>query len=336
MNTKVTVIIPAFNEELTIQRCVDSLLNQTIVPNIVVVNDGSSDNTREKLYKYKHLDNFLLVNQINQGVSVARNRGIKTANTEFVTFVDADDYVENNFIQTLLEGYQQSKNIDLSICNYSIKKQNSETVIYGKFNTEVVDKLKYFDSVLSNDGVNGFVYNKMFRKSIIVKHNIWFDPQIAIGEDFLFCILYGSCCNQIALNNLVQIHYLPTSSGISDTMTIKGRFSAKIFEYFDANLKILKYLNSLKPRTELKDLINREICRISIIATIIIRKVYLYRSQAYFNRIKPLRQFLKDNLLITIKSKEISNHDKIIILMTLYFPKLLTQLYKKKVNWRSK
>ena len=58
MNNKVTVIIPAFNEESTIQRCVDSLLNQTVVPNIIVVNDGSFDNTLQKISKYKTLDNF--------------------------------------------------------------------------------------------------------------------------------------------------------------------------------------------------------------------------------------------------------------------------------------
>lgn len=333
MNNKVTVIIPAFNEESTIQRCVDSLLNQTVVPNIIVVNDGSFDNTLQKISKYKTLDNFLLINQENQGVSVARNRGIKAAKTEFITFLDADDYVENNFIQVLLDGYRQNGSIDLSVCNYSIKQQDSKSIVCGQFKNGVIDPFKYFDLVINNNSVNGFVYNKMFRKSIIEKCNIWFDPQTAIGEDFLFCFLYGGHCREIALSNSVQIHYLPTSSGISDTMQISGHFSAKIFDYFYANLKMLKYLNSLNNNGSLNSIINREIYRTSITATTIIRKVYLYQQRdRYSDDLKQLKSFLKMNLLFNMKNSKIKKSDKLKIFMAVSFPEMLKQFDKWKIK----
>lgn len=332
MDTKVTVIVPAYNEEQTIQRCMESLIDQTVTPNIIVVNDGSTDKTSEKLMKYSNLNNFLLINQTNQGASAARNRGIKAAKTELITFVDADDYVEDNFIKVLLDGYLKHKNIDLSVCNYSINKQHSNSC--GNFRSGVVNRVEYFNSLISDGGVNGFVYNKMFRKSIIEKYNIWFDKHIAIGEDFLFCFLYGGHCNKIIFNNSITIHYLPTSQGISDTMQIKGHFSNKIFDYFFANIKIINFLTSLNTSNNkyIESIINKEIYRTSIAATTIIRKVYLYQEQKYLHDLRQLKDFLRNNLKIIMKNKNISIGDKIKIFMSIYFPILLKQIDMKKIN----
>ena len=331
MNTKVTVIVPAFNEEQTIQRCIESLLNQTIVPNIIVVNDGSTDKTLEVLLKYKHLNNFLVIDQANQGVSAARNHGIIASKTDLITFLDADDYVEKSFIQTLLSGYLRYKDINLSVCNYSIKNQQ-DTVSYGKFKTGVVNQNTYFGSIISDNGANGFVYNKMFRKSVIEKYNVWFNTQIAIGEDFLFCFLYGRYCNKIYFNNSVQVHYLPTNSGISDTMQIKGRFSVKIFDYFFANLEIIKFLTFLDSNEYINSLINKEIYRTSMAATTIIRKVYLYNQTKYFNNLEQLKKFLKDNFWTIMKSNEVNSSDKLKIFLSIYLPSLLKQIDKVKVG----
>lgn len=329
MNTKVTIIIPAFNEAPVIQRCINSLLKQTIIPNIIVVNDGSTDETLDKLVKYDYLDNFSLINQTNQGVSVARNRGIKAATTEFITFVDADDYVEKNFVEILLEGYASKDDIDLSICNYSMRRLNN-TTFCGKFKTSVIDKFKYFDSVIDDFGVNGFIYNKLFKKSIIKKYNILFNPKIAIGEDFLFSFLYGGHCQKIALNDSVQIHYLPTEFGISDTMQISGRFSPKIFSYFDANIKIIRYLYSLNTDEKLRPTINREISRTAAVASTIIRKVYLYHEINYYDKLTRLRSFIKKNWLVIMLDSTLSRNDKTKIFIAAYCPKLLNQFDKVK------
>ncbi len=328
MSTEVTVIIPAFNEGLKIQRCIDSLLVQTIVPNIIVVNDGSTDDTLDKLTKYEPLKNFSLINQKNQGVSAARNRGIKATTTDFVTFVDADDYVEKKFVETLLDGFSIENNIDLSICNYSMQSLNSDTTFYGNFNSSVINRFEYFNSVIDEMGVNGFIYNKLFKKSIIDNNHISFDSQVAIGEDFLFCFLYGNYCKKIALNDSMQIHYLPTESGASDIMQIDGRFSNKMFDYFFANLRIVKYLNSLDSNEKMKPIINKEICRTAIAANTIIRKSYLYNSG--YEKLDQLTTFLRENWHIIKASKSLNVSTKAKILMSLYCPKLLSQFDKMK------
>lgn len=336
MDTKVTVIIPAFNEASKIQRCIDSLLSQSVIPNIIVVNDGSSDETVQKVEKYKKLSNFLLINQLNQGVSVARNHGIKVAKTEYITFVDADDYVEKDFIKTLLDGFVNHNNIDLSVCNYSMKKLNNNITFYGKFRTSILNQIAYFDSVIGEKGINGFVYNKLFRKSIIEKYSIHFDPNISIGEDFLFCFLYGGYCKKVFINDSVQIHYIPTTSGVSDTMQIRGRFSAKIIDYFYANLKIVNYLKSLDLGGNIQKVVNEEICRTCLAAVTIVRKVYLYNQKGYYDEVNKMKTFVKNHKLYITKSKKITTSDKLKVLMLIYSPWLLKQLdrvkYKKQVG----
>ena len=201
------------------------------------------------------------------------------------------------------------------------------TTFCGEFRTSIVDKFEYFDSVINDSGVNGFIYNKLFKKSIIEKYGILFNPRVAIGEDFLFCFLYGGHCRKIALNDSVQIHYLPTESGISDTMQIRGRFSPKIFNYFDANIQIINYLYSLNANERL---ISKEISRTAIAASTIIRKVYLYHEVHYYDELIRLKKFLKRNWHIIMRNVEISRNDKIKIFMTIYCLKLLNQFDKVK------
>ena len=329
MNADVTVIVPAFNEESNIQRCIDSLLVQTIVPQIIVVNDGSYDSTIQKLEKYKNIDNFLLINQSNRGVSVARNRGIESASTKFITFVDADDYVEKSFIETLLNSYYRDYEIDLSICNYSMKRLNDNVTFYGNFTTSVIGQSEYFNSVIDEMGVNGFVYNKMFKKSLIDKYNIKFDPDISIGEDFFFCFQYGKACKKISLNDSVQIHYLPTASGVSDTMQINGRFSNKIFDYFNANVKIIDQLIDLPGKNDSTyKIINKEIKRTCNIGTIILRKFYLYHQIKYYKEIEMIKKFVKENQRLFITSSDINLNEKIKLIMAVYCPRLLKKIDK--------
>lgn len=73
---------------------------------------------------------------------------------------------------------------------------NSDTTFYGNFNSSVINRFEYFNSVIDEMGVNGFIYNKLFKKSITDNNHISFDPTVAIGEDFLFCFLYGNYCKK--------------------------------------------------------------------------------------------------------------------------------------------
>src|SRR6476646_4070363 len=98
MSQKVSVIIPVYNAGKYITRCIESLLNQTLQEcEFIFINDGSIDDSREIIEGYKQVDDrIILINQVNQGVSIARNKGLYLAAGEYVGFVDADDCIEKD------------------------------------------------------------------------------------------------------------------------------------------------------------------------------------------------------------------------------------------------
>ena len=100
-----SVIIPAYNVEAYIEKCIDSVISQEtqFSYEIIIVNDGATDNTYEKILKYEGQDNLVLLNQVNKGLSGARNTGINQSQGKYLMFVDSDDYLCEGAIQKLME-----------------------------------------------------------------------------------------------------------------------------------------------------------------------------------------------------------------------------------------
>ena len=97
---KLSVIIPVYNAEETIEKCLNTLLNQTFNEyELIVINDGSTDNTSNILDKFKKNKNIVIINKQNEGIGKARNIGIKEARGEYITFVDSDDYVDEKMLE---------------------------------------------------------------------------------------------------------------------------------------------------------------------------------------------------------------------------------------------
>ena len=111
MGIKVSVIIPVYNAEKYITECIESLLNQTLQQcEFIFVNDGSKDHSGAIIDEFKKKDSrIILINQENQGVSMARNNGLKAASGEYVGFVDADDYIENDMYETMYNHAKQDE-----------------------------------------------------------------------------------------------------------------------------------------------------------------------------------------------------------------------------------
>ena len=116
----ITLVIPAYNAEHTIERCLDSILRQTYEHlEILIVDDGSLDGTKAVIQKYARKEKRIrLFFQSNQGVSVARNAGIRHASGRYLLFVDADDYLEPDMVETLYQIYQQYPGLGLAVCGY--------------------------------------------------------------------------------------------------------------------------------------------------------------------------------------------------------------------------
>lgn len=189
MNQLVSIIIPVYNVALYLERCLNSVLSQTYENyEVIIVNDGSTDNSLEICKRYsKQYKRIKTYDQVNQGVSAARNFGLSRANGEYICFIDADDFVSDIYIDTLYTNMIMT-NADISICN-STRDGIFDKRVDGKiekWNNE--QGIRHF---LQNETIDLTVWGKLFKKSVL--QNLEF-KKIKIGEDqiYLFQALENS------------------------------------------------------------------------------------------------------------------------------------------------
>ena len=194
MDNLVSIIVPAYNAEQFISRCIDSILVQSYTNfEIIIVDDGSKDNTWNIIKNYVCNNNRIkAVHQQNKGVGSARNAGLKEAEGEWIVFIDADDYIDIEFLNSLMP---ISDDVDMVICGSKYINRKGEYKISKVFNKEVP---------ISNNGKYTLkqIYNytnmyiwcgpvcKMFSRTIINNNSIEFPTDINFGEDSIFVAKY--------------------------------------------------------------------------------------------------------------------------------------------------
>lgn len=185
---KLSVIIPVYNSEKYIKRCLDSLEQQTISNEleVIIINDGSTDKSGKIIEKYKNRFKSFKYEVIeNNGVSNARNVGMSLASSEYITFLDSDDYVSPNFYESLLK---DANKYDLIVAGYIIEYDSGEKISRKFSEAEyngIIDSNKCF---LYGKNIDPNVTHKIFKKSKI--RDLEFDSNLAIAEDKLFLFYY--------------------------------------------------------------------------------------------------------------------------------------------------
>lgn len=211
---RVSVIIPAYNVEKYIEECIDSVIPQiTDEDEIILINPSSTDNTEEICKKYvERHNNIKLYTVENGGPSVSRNTGIKNASGKYIVFIDGDDYVENDYIETMLKNVKEKQ---LVICSYKmVKHEIGEETIKRYSNEEKMlspeDMIKVYEKELFS-----LVWNKIFEREIIEKNNILFDEQFYKGEDLLFNLEYMKYIESVKVIPNVLYNYIIKKTGIN-------------------------------------------------------------------------------------------------------------------------
>lgn len=192
MNPKVSVIVPIYNVEKYLNKCVDSIINQSLRDiEIILVDDGSTDNSGDIADIYAEKDSRVkVIHKENGGQGSARNHGIEVAQGEYIGFVDSDDWIDFNMYEELYIAAEKEE-ADIAVCNRKVFDENDNlktivTVSEGiidinkdKIIDYVIDQLFYPHTVV--------VYNKIFKKTIISNNNITFKEVKEVGsEDALF------------------------------------------------------------------------------------------------------------------------------------------------------
>lgn len=202
MNELVSIIVPIYNSEKTIKRCIDSILSQNYKHiEIILINDGSTDSSELICRKY-HDTRIKFINQKNQGVSQARNTGIKNSQGKYICFVDADDYLDRNHIKIMYETLIND-NSDMVITNfYQITKDKTykNTQINNYCNCNIIECI--YD-IYSNCMLNQ-PWNKLFKRTKILH---LFSKDMSLGEDLIFNIDYINQIKRISVINEYTYYY---------------------------------------------------------------------------------------------------------------------------------
>ena len=136
---KISIIVPIYNSETYLRRCLISLINQKYNNlEIILVNDGSTDNSLSICKEYEKKDSRIkLINQLNKGVAHTRNIGLDVATGDYITFVDSDDFIDKNMYSELIENIDSC---DIAVCRYVILKNDSRIYTNYKYNNDIIEK----------------------------------------------------------------------------------------------------------------------------------------------------------------------------------------------------
>lgn len=262
-----SIIIPVYNAKSHLSQCVNSILSQSYKDyELILIDDGSTDHSIDLCDSYAANTEFVHVfHKPNGGVSSARNLGIKKAQGNFLLFIDSDDWLEANSLALLM----QQRMADLTFFGSIVHCQNNEYTYYkldanSYYNfSEVQQGLVNLISNPRHPDYLGFTWNKIFKNSIIKKHNLCFIENLSYREDEIFTLQYAAACNNlITLPNIVY-NYRKSTTGLTNKKRNKQDFlllshayqncatlftDSKLKKYI--NLQIAKFLLDVIKRTK--------------------------------------------------------------------------------------
>ena len=205
MIPKISVIVPVYKAEQYLPRCVDSILSQSFIDfELILVDDGSPDNSGIICDEYASIDNRVkVIHKENGGVSTARNVGIKKATGEWITFIDADDYIEQGFLSIPVES-----SADLLIQNYKVVADSD--VIEHEFGVSEITSWEIQEFLHENicKEIFSSPWAKFFKNKILKDNDICFPKGIKVGEDALFVLdylFYTKTIRFLSVSNYVYV-----------------------------------------------------------------------------------------------------------------------------------
>lgn len=216
---KVSIIVPVYNVEDLLGRCVDSIIEQDYQNwELLLIDDGSNDNSGKIAEKYASRDNRIIVyHKTNGGVSSARNYGLEKATGEYILFIDADDSVANNYV-SVLEASMTAENTELSVCGI-VEVRSCGRVrrkIKGALTGIFIADFKSLIRLLRTS------FAKIYKASIIEVNNIRFDENITYAEDEIFNFIYYRYVEKYKIVLDTEYYYYRRNGTLSDLTRLRN------------------------------------------------------------------------------------------------------------------
>jgi glycosyltransferase involved in cell wall biosynthesis len=212
----VSFVVPVYNAENVLKRCLDSILSQTHQNfEILLVNDGSTDRSLLVCNEYASKDKRVrVIDQINSGPSTARNIGVFNANGDYICFIDSDDFITEKYLSDFLENYL---NDDTLLIQDIYKYKNANSRLNCNYKKKVI-AINQADVLINNYHLlkYGYPFAKFYKKSIIIDHKILFDSTVHFSEDLLFLLEYLTHCTAIKFLDVANYFYVDAGESLSN------------------------------------------------------------------------------------------------------------------------
>lgn len=313
MGSLVSVIVPVYNAELFLEKCIESLQEQSYKNiEIILIDDGSTDGSsmicetvclKDKRFVYHYKE--------NGGVSDARNYGLKLSRGDYITFVDADDYVEKDYIKLQLENIEKH-NCDIAICGFYIVDTHMNQSDNDK-TAGILTGLDYIKSLSENIKLGGFSWNKIFRRKII--ENILFPKNVRYCEDTYFV------CEAVGRNAKIYYDSTPlyyyVQHGNSVTSSICKAFNDNEELEYNVTYKAIMKNQILKPQYYIW--IEKIIATMSVNAYADIYCADSINKKKKQRLLERLKDDFKGSFYKVIRSDEVDMMAKLKLLIKFYF-----------------
>lgn len=313
MSEKISIIVPAYNSENSIIRCINSIRNQTYNNlEIIVVDDGSTDNTAEIVSKISNQDcRVKLISISNGGVSHARNIGIENSNGDYITFVDSDDTIDSEMYENLVE-LMRNHNAQIAHCSYKNCNENGDvTSKVGDSGKEIaMNREQGVESLLTGKYFAGGACNKLYRREII--GNTRFDETIKINEDVLFNFELFSKCTNTVYTDKAFYNYFAVST--SSTHSAKGTLGV------EQGLYVAEKIEKLSQKEQYHNIAKRNLASTTLA---------LWRAYVMISKKGESKKEIKSRVLQFRKEGLYTRrNERIIIAILKYFPLAYSLLYR--------
>lgn len=292
----ISIIIPCFNNGKYVEKCLKSINKQSYQNyEVIIINDGSSDNSKSVIQNFiEGKTRYFLINQNNSGVSVARNKGLQIAKGDYICFVDADDYIEPNYLEVLYKTMVNNES-DLSICSVIHENLEGEIIYLDKLKPQTLSNI---ETANLKKLIWGYACNKLFKKEIIQKNKLFFEKDIMFAEDELFYLNYLFKIERVSMTNDCLYHYVRQKQSATKNTT---NMSVQI-NRFDSRKKIIDLLEKNHVN---QNIINKHI--IACVDTCLLVLAYKFKKQKLNKKQKTTYlKYIKQNKSIYLNDSEIN------------------------------
>ena len=240
-NELISIIVPVYNVEKYIDKCINSITNQTYSNiEIIIINDGSTDNSLKICEDLAKNDKRIkLINTSNSGVSHARNTGINNCNGEYIIFVDSDDFIKSSMIETLYKNIKKYK-CDISICNVGRVTEDGRIISKQKElnKTILFSKEEFVKNLYNREMINGYPVNKLIKKKCT--KGIRFDESIKHLEDWDYLCRLSDNIKKVVYESKDFYYYYVNRNNSA----VHDSFNESWITDLKARKKNLKYTNN--------------------------------------------------------------------------------------------